>query len=261
MILIGSSAIGAWFPGFREPKDSDWFSRSKVEGFDCFWDERLLGYAPWFRPLNTGRATVATPDELYTIKISHSFWNIKGTSWEKHIEDAMWLKSVGARLIPELYQILYPIWIDKHGSKKMSLAKDAMNFFDKDAVVRIYDHDSIHASVAYGEHPMYEKILKDGADVEVDSKKMWALSEEDLEKLFREEVMATALERWLIPSDYTYSPRRAYAQALNKTITSLTKGKSALWIAERYDKMKKPDHDYLARHLAQKDRLIRLENQ
>jgi hypothetical protein len=86
---------------------------------------------------------------------------------------------------------------------------------------------------------------------------MWGLSHEDLVKLFREEVYATALERIVIPKDYRCSPGAAYRWALRRTITSLTKGKSAQFILENFEEFAIPD-DYVSRHLANKSRLVRL---
>src|SRR5690606_15193909 len=127
------------------------------------------------------------------------------------------------------------------------------------AVRRVYDHDSIHDSVAYGERPLYESVLKDGHSVQVDMSKVRALPYTEQIKLFREEIYATALERKVIPSDYKCSPRAAYAWALRRTITSLTKGWSARFIVTNYDVFHRPDMDYVARHRSRADRLIPLE--
>ena len=51
----------------------------------------------------------------------------------------------------------------------------------------------------------------------------------------------------------------AYRWALKQTVTSLTKGRSARFIAENYTAFKKPGTDYLARHLSRKHLLISLE--
>src|SRR5690349_3507160 len=131
-IIIGSTALAAHFPGeTREPKDMDVFSDGDESGEDSFWDDRLHG---WFWPDDWGYATV---DELYTIKVSHSHWDLSNGSWGKHMADILFLQEKNANLIPELYDILYKIWIDKHGPKKMTFS-ESEEFFD-DAVVRKYD--------------------------------------------------------------------------------------------------------------------------
>jgi len=145
------------------------------------------------------------------------------------------------------------IWRIKEGQ---SWKEEPSGFFS-DAVKRRFLHDSLHYTVAFGRRPIYERILRDGASVDVDPKKMWALPHEDLVRLFREEVAATALERILIPTNYRASPGAAYRWSLRRTITSLTKGRSATFIVDNFDEFAIPD-DYMSRHFAKRDRLIRI---
>lgn len=245
-LIIGSVAMKNLFDDFREPKDLDYFSQKEpaflAAGYavvDGFWHDKLEG-------TSLDRNDMATLDELYTIKVSHSYWDLKNGSWSKHIADIIFMQNHGAKLDLELHKLLYEIWVEVHGAKKMNLAQAAGNFFD-DAVKRIYVHDSIHESVAYGDRPLYELLLKDGETVDMDPKKMWALDHETLVKLFREEIAATALERWMIPTNYKFSPGRAYTMALRKTVTSLTRGKSARFIVTNIQDFIKP-HDYMAIH-------------
>lgn len=253
-VVIGSKAIERHFPGElgREPRDLDLIlssnTRDGSDG-DVFSNPAL---DDWIGPTNR----IATVDELYTIKLSHSYWELKNGSWDKHVFDLRFLKRRGGKLIPDLHDTLYKVWIKIHGSKRTNLAMEKGQFF-KDAVVRIYDHDSIHDSVAYGDAPLYNSILKDGSTVDVDSKKMWALPQDQLVLLFREEVCATALERIVIPQNYRGSPGAAYRWALRRTVTSLTKGRSATYILDNFEDFATPD-DYLSRHLAKKDKLVKL---
>jgi hypothetical protein len=244
-MLIGSAAAKIHFPDFREPKDIDYFSIEKIAGADCFWHPAL---SQW----NGGE--VATPDELYTIKVSHCFWP---HNWNKHTFDVTWFGNKGCKLIPEFYDILYPIWEEKFGKKKANLNVKAEDFFNS-RVFRVYDHDSIHLSIAYYDRPLYERILRDGHEVAVSKNKFDKLSHEDKLNLVREEVYATALERQMIPSDYTYSPRAAYAWALKKTVIDFSKGWFPLFIVENMIDLHKPDIDYVKKHLDNRERLIRL---
>jgi hypothetical protein len=100
----------------------------------------------------------------------------------------------------------------------------------------------------------------------MDMKKVWALSWADQIKLFREEIYATALERWMIPSDYRFSPAKAYFLALRKTITSLTKGVSSRFIIDNFDVFKHMPIDpnagrawYMSRHFQNRHLLKPLE--
>lgn len=252
-IVIGSRAIKHHFPDFPRDNDYDVFSSWYPPGNgDVFFDPRLRQY--WWK----GEERPATPDELYTIKLSHAFWELPNGSWNKHMSDLMFLKHKGCEVIEPLYRVLYEIWEEKHGRKVMDLNQDASDFF-ADAVKRKYDHDSVHYSVAYTPgKPLYESVMEDGESVKTDMRKVWDLSEEDQIRLFREEVYATALERIVIPRDYRVSPGWAYHWALRRTITSLTKGRSARFIAERYDTFHRPDFDYVAHHRANTHFLIPL---
>lgn len=244
-MLIGSRAIKYHFPDFREPDDTDYFSKTAVPDAECFWHHTLESYQG---------GPIATPDEMYTVKMSHIFWDIK---WSKHVGDIMFLQSKGAKLVPELYDILYPLWVERNGRKKVNLNMSPADFFNS-RVVRVYDHDSIHRSIAYYDRPLYESILRDGHEVAVSRNKFETLPFEDKLKLVREEVYATALERQIIPSDYTFSPRSAYNWALKKTIIDFSKGWFPLFIGENLLQLRKPDVDYVQVHLANKERLIKL---
>lgn len=266
-LVIGSVAMTQFIDIGRKPADLDIFASGEAKnkwwennpknakGVDLFWH-------PSFSGTQLDRDDWATLDEIYTIKVSHSYWELKNGSWDKHMVDILKLQDAGAKIIPSLHKLLYSVWVETHGSKKMNLAQSAGMFF-KDAVVRIYDHDSIHASVTRYDHPIYEDYLLPGEEVNMDMAKVWASDHSRIVELFREEVAATALERWLIPTNYKFSPGLAWKLALKKTITSLTRGKSAQFIVENFREFMKPQdtidaEGYLERHLRQKDRLIKL---
>jgi hypothetical protein len=262
-LIIGSTAMNHLFNNeVREPKDYDYFAKPTQnvpawitgQASDVFWHDSWNGTR-----LDLSGINMATLDELYTIKVSHAYWELNNGSWDKHMADILFLKNKGAKLDMDLHKLLYPVWVETHGAKKMNLAQAAGNFF-ADAVVRIYDHDSIHDSVAFGERPLYEAILKDGQSVDIDPDKLWVGMDFDTQvKLFREEIAATALERWMIPRNYRFSPGLAYKLALKKTITSLTKGKSARFIVTNFEHFMKP-HDYMAIHRSKMDKLLPLDD-
>lgn len=251
-VLIGSQAMKHWYPmSSREPHDIDYFSDTPIDGAETFWHPLLNEY-------NWTYGNIASVRELYTIKVSHAYWFHGDRKWWKHMYDVRFLQEQGYYApIPELYDILYAIWEERHGKKKAFLNVPADEFFNPN-VDRIYDHDSIHRSIAYYESPLFERILKDGHDVMVDERKFWQLSNEDKFRLVREEVYATALERVLIPSNYVASPRAAYNYAMRKTITSFSKGWFPKFIVLNWNELYKPDVDYLKVHLNNKDKLIKL---
>lgn len=255
LTLIGSTAAKHWFENFREPNDTDYHSDKPIDQsknlvkYDIFVDERL-GAWDW--------GQIARPEELYTMKVSHSFWEIEN-SWNKHMYDVLFFQNEKIEFIRELYDILLPIWKDIHARKITNLKQNKENFF-KDAVKRTYDHDSIHASIAYYDAPLYERILVPGEEVLTSWDAFDKMDHEDKLMLVREEIYATALERILIPNEYKGSPGAAYAWALRRTVTSLFKNEWALWLVLHYNELARPDVDYKARHLANRDRLIRLED-
>lgn len=111
--LVGSSALKKHFGDFyREVDDIDYFSDTDVEGADVFYHPDLEKWS-W--------GLIATADELYTIKVSHSFWELRNKSWSKHLKDIEFMQAKDCFFIPELHEILYPIWEEVHGVKEFSL--------------------------------------------------------------------------------------------------------------------------------------------
>lgn len=258
--LVGSRALANVFDDFYRPvakADVDYISAIPwAEGIilpnwiELFVDERLGGW---------GWGEVATRDELYTLKISHIFWEV-GDSWNKHAADIAWMERQGCQLIRPLYDILYPIWKEKHGGRKAVLANASKDGFFKDGVTRKYDHDSLHDSVAYYNRPLYERLLKPGSEVDCSWDQFCELDHNDRIKLVREEVYVTALERILVPQGYKGSPGRAYHWALRRTITSLFKNEWALFVAMNLSELARADIDYLRLHKQNRNKLILLED-
>lgn len=232
-LLIGSTAAQPYLS--RTPKDLDFFvsDPDEVDTPEDFYHPVLAAwmFTNCHKFHHVYGHPVADLDTLYTIKVSHSAWDLRNGSWFKHMSDLATLRNAGAVLDVELHTTLYEIWEERYGKKKVDLNKDYTAFFS-DHVQRTWDHDSIHESLVHPLRPKYEKYLT--GDVSMDMGKVWASTAYDILHLFLEEVLATALERWIIPSDYTCSPRWAYMQALKLTITSLTKGRSSRYMAENY---------------------------
>jgi len=250
-VLIGSKALEQHILLDREPKDVDYISTEPIPGADVFYHADLEKWS-WH--------SVASLDELYTLKVSHSFWRLKNNSFEKHLYDIMKMQVAGAKLIPELYNILYPIWEELHGKKKIDLSLPIDKFFNKN-VTRTYEHDSLHASVADGQ-PMFERILKDGSKVAVDREKFERLGYSLKLKLVREEIYVTALERNLIPLFESkgfvnkLDVHRAYSRALRAMITNYSKGWFALWIVDNLLELRDTQFDYWQRFLDNQHKLI-----
>lgn len=263
-ILVGSRAMRHWFPNFREPHDTDWLFHKAMPQTDgrveTFWDQAIEDNYEWLADNCVAHEDylIATDDFLYTLKVSHAFWTLKNGSWRKHMNDIRWLQmNTDVRFDHSIYEIFYPIWEKRYGKKRANLNVSAEDFFTK-TVDRTYDHDSIHASVAYYHRPLFNEILRLGSDVAVSRDRFNALSMEKKLRLVREECYATALERQIIPSDYKYPPNRAYRWALMKTITSFSKGWFPLFIVLNYSKLTAPDVDYVKVHRDNAEKLVLL---
>lgn len=260
-LLIGSTVLANKFSDFRAPKDVDFLVTSTTEPDELPTSGDVFSHPLLDKWIPRGLRS-ATLDELYTIKVSHSHWDLKNGSWSKHMADILFLQEQDANLIPDFYKDLYKVWVEQHGKKKMTFS-ESEEFFE-DAVVRKYDHDSLHESVAYNSSALYARYLTPGRTVAMDMAKVWASDYDTLVQLFREEIYATALERLVIPRDYRCSPGFAYHWALRRTITSLTKGKSSLWLIENFQDFRSvrdpysPNENYVQRHLRKADRLIPL---
>jgi len=277
-MLIGSVAIGMHCPEFRKPKDVDVITPDITHGtsgglkVERLWDDSLNDMVDkfWYqidKAVNVpgvGWCFLPSLDFLYTLKISHSFWSLRNQSWGKHTADIIWLqRNTDAKFLRDVYDYFYPLWKEKHGAKRASLNKTPEEFFTA-SVKRTYEHDSVHASVAYGDEPLFKRILKDDHEVMVDWSKFEAMDHQTRLNLVREEIYATALERNLIPKHDgkpTVSEREqknAYRENLFKVITSYWKGEWALWVLLNLSELDSPDVNYWDRHRSNKERLITL---
>ncbi len=237
MFLIGSTAIRHWFPDFpREPKDVDYAVKDKMKsGRDTeFLLNPVFCDFVWYRHMFDSTSGLPTPDELYTLKVSHLFWDI---NWEKHMWDVQWLKKRGCSLIPSLFFRLYEYWNTVHEPNKRSkLDMSADEFFDN-AVSCPYDHDWLHTLIQ--NPPTYTKVLKDGAEVDVSEEKFNNLTTDEKATLVKEEVMIMSFER-KFHKDY----RVSYGRMLRKFIREHAPMWEAIWIIENFDLVYKPDFDY-----------------
>lgn len=230
MILIGSSAIKEWFPDFpREPKDKDYIGKgTSTKEIEYHPNPVIEEYYKYHS------ISMLFPNDLYTLKISHMFWNI---NWEKHMFDIQFLKKKGCILNKDLFYQLYEFFNEYHGKNKRSdLKMSADKFFDN-AVKCEYEHDYIHTLL--NPTPTFNKILKDGEEVDVSEEKFNLLSHKEKCNLVEEEVMVMAWERYK-HLDF----RVAYTHMLKKFIISHAPIWEALFIIENYIELHKPKFNY-----------------
>lgn len=81
-MIIGSTAIKYWFPDFpREPKDIDIVGNYQLVIPTEKRVERLNNpvLLACYRPIVS---KYLLPNALYTLKISHVFWDLENGSWD-----------------------------------------------------------------------------------------------------------------------------------------------------------------------------------
>lgn len=241
-MIIGSVALKEHFPDFpRQPKDLDvtlsWNGTLKM--YKHLREEVLPNPVldMWFS-LRMESPVFCPPNELYTLKISHSFWALDNGSWDKHIFDIQFMKDKGCKLIPELFDQLFAFFTNLHGkSKRSNLNMSAAQFFDNKITFPI-PHDTIHELLI--EHPYFEGqtrptyslILKENAEVEVCESKYNLLTEKQKFNLVFEEVAVMAAERF-----GTLYYKSAYGRMLKKFIISHAPIWEAIWIMQNHKEL------------------------
>lgn len=231
--VVGSTAACVHFDDWYRTSGNDldiWTTRKDIIGKGM--DVSVMSQE--IMDAFTGEWHVASVDDLYTIKVSHLPWPI--FFW-KHANDALFLKSKGAKLNQPLYKLLKEHWTEQHGTKtQLSLYKNKQEFFD-DAVSKEYDHDMLHELVSFPDAPVYTTVLKEGHTVFTDKDKFLALSFDNKVKMMREEMNVIMCERWLlhdhIRAKLTFP--QAWRMSVEKTVTSLTKGVYSEFICENLE--------------------------
>lgn len=239
-ILIGSHAIKHWFSDFpREPKDIDYIcpEPSKEKGVEHHWNKSFECFYDIF---NDAKMNVASPWFLYTLKVSHSFFDVH---WGKTLRDIVFLQSKGYNACDEeMFVSFYAEWELKHGKKRAFLAEKNEDFF-KTNVKRKYVHDSIHEAVALYDRPMFERVKDDLSKAFVSKKRFMELLEDDKDKLCLEEIHVIALERFLIPRNFQMNPKSARLEAAKILITSATKGWFPKYLVENFRRLHELNND------------------
>jgi hypothetical protein len=231
--------------GFGRPShDSDYLSLTPPQSGDWIDGRGILDQYLFSGP-------VASLNEIYTLKVSHSPWVIGGLSnWAKHLRDIRFLRDEGCLLIEPLHQAAYAQWNVRKGEKKVNLNQDANSFFGT-SVTRYFDHDSVHRALALGDSPAFESISLAGAQVRSSRELFWNLPDWKKSRLVWEETMVLSLERDLLPGYMVGGepPTRtdiwkSYRQQLRLLITQYSKGWWPKWIIQNYFEHLSPPLDY-----------------
>lgn len=197
-------------------------------------------------------SSVYAPIEvLYSLKKAHIHFPIK---FQKHIGDLMFMREKlrqikGIKLeddlnsvsdlldeLPALTLIHFKETEKRLGKLKTPkmTGEDTKKFFGKSKkyVTSYFVHDDMHKAVAimHEGSPVYEKILKDDAQVETDQNKWNQLTLQQKIWCVLEEVYVIALERKMIPQQFEYivknpmTEKEAFDWALMRVCTTLCDG-------------------------------------
>jgi hypothetical protein len=155
----------------------------------------------------SGGCAVAPIEVLYSLKRSHRFvpWQ-----WHKNIADYHLLKDMLGRkdgcgtthLNHPLEDITKMRMAERDAIKKLktpSLNKSKTDFFDDHVSNHTFEHDDIHAVMAYREKPMFTYIAAEGNTVKSDKNKFMFLSRQDKAYCVLEEAYSIAIERAIAP--------------------------------------------------------------
>lgn len=253
MLLIGSRATKFLFSDARKPNDWDFIATSKeVDDFlsnyeyintskhskkrqakvningelinfefdlvEAYESNKLLydlNYVNHFDSYLNIDYKIASPDVLFLLKRSHVVFNIH---WNKNIYDYLFLKRKVNLLSYELDNILkirFEETKNKLNFKEFNFDVDNSEFFNKSEkfVNRVFEHDSIHYATCFGEKPIFLSAKKDITQAALDEELINDFSHELKIKMIQEEIIALALERYIIPSliqKLPYDSSKAY---------------------------------------------------
>ena len=173
--------------------------------------------------IETSFGMVPSLDMLFTIKSSHKYLKNSPHFW-KTVSDYHTLKRMGAVVRPEYEEFLKLREKETYtyAHPKLNVNKD--NFFKDDNIQYVYDHDSIHVSVARGERPAYTYYMKENEQVMTDKEKFFAQPREIQLNGVVEESAVLAIERSLVPHPGVWTPKFAWKFALSKVCSSITSG-------------------------------------
>lgn len=238
-MIIGSYAIKNIFPNFkRNPKDVDYISKIHL------LENNLLRFEKLENPIleeyyNYNLPKFIGMDELYTLKLSHSFWDLPNNSWQKHVFDINFLKENGCKFIPILFWKLFNYWEIIHGKRKSSNLSMTSEEFFNNKISYQFKHDDLHEILVQhpyfnGTYPTYKKLLKEGEEVDVCMEKFDNLSYVDKFNVVFEEVAVMSIEN-RFPKEMYWKEK--YSKMLKKFIISHCKIEEGIWILQHHKEL------------------------
>lgn len=197
---------------------------------------------------------VPAPQVLMAIKRSHVMCP---PHWVKNIEDYHFFKQQEKCCLP----LATEEWVAtslrgfeacQRQDAKVKLNSSNEEFFAKSnkAIGRVFAHDDIHKLVAFDQDgiPWFIKLKRDVSKAKLDRDMFEALTFQQKLQVALEEVYAIASERRIVPAvltDQAYDVREAYAYALKRVSTTLTKGWFRDFMLENYPSLKDDPYCYV----------------
>jgi len=166
---------------------------------------------------------VPTLDMLFTIKSSHKYLKNSPHFW-KTVADYHIMKRLGAKVRPEYESFLKLRESETYTYTHPKLNQGKDTFFADDNISYVWDHDTIHESVARFDRPAYTYYMKDGEQVMTSKEKFFACPREIQLAGVVEEAAVLAIERSLVPHPGVWTPEYAWKFALAKVCSSITSG-------------------------------------
>lgn len=254
MIIIGSKALEHCFNLPKKPNDIDYLcSLAEYEGFKKFYHvSEVLKDTPQVKALKTSDGKIyefniittksdkmiqdyvetftdgfngifiAPPGLCLAIKMSHRFKK-DSPFFIKTMKDIHFLRAnnVVMNIYEEAIMNVRQQEVLSYKHPKLDVSKK--DFFD-DAMNYVYDHDTIHLTVALAGEPAYRSYMKDNSEVMTSREKFESCPHVIKLAGVYEETCVLALERSLIPNDFQVQPSRAFTMALIKVCSSITSG-------------------------------------
>jgi hypothetical protein len=210
--LFGSALTKKYFPDFRAPKDVDWVVFDKNDTV-----KTITGVEEYhFLPVAPHREM--TPNELYTLKVSHAIYDIH---WAKTMSDLRFFQIKGCQIDRKFLAALRDYWKEVHGEqKRTNFNVDPKKFFS-DKVKRKIPHDELHVMLV--DPPTYLKMVEEINPIE--TKFFNDMTDTERMDTCFEEAFVIALERFDNPH---VGDRTAYCLAQQALVTRI----HHVWLAD-----------------------------
>lgn len=173
---------------------------------------------------------------LLGLKLTHRFKR-SSPHFLKTMRDIQLLRSLNVK-VPNSES--WKNWFLKREKETLNYEHPNLNmnkkqFFKTPNVTYKYDHDSIHIAIKRGEKPAYEYFKPNSNEVFCSKEMFFNCDYQTQLNAVIEESTVLALERCIIPSNYTARPMFGYQTALKNICTGTTSGWFREFAWENYD--------------------------